>query len=95
MTGKRSIGLIESLHGIFSPVGFGVYSWCFSDERLTLETSAIHQTSRAKNIPYQPLLIKCNTTISGSSIRTNISQSGLLIQTDTVDIRKTESLFIF
>ena len=25
---------------------------------LTLEMSAIHQTSQAKNVPYQPLLIK-------------------------------------
>ena len=29
-----------------------------SNEMLTVETSAVHQTSQAKNIPYQPLLIK-------------------------------------
>ena len=35
-----------------------VFSRVCSDEGLTLETSAIHQTSRAKNIPYQLLLTK-------------------------------------
>ena len=30
----------------------------YSDKGLTLETSVVHQTSRAKNMPYQPLLIK-------------------------------------
>ena len=29
-----------------------------SDKELPLEMSAIHQTSQAKSIPYQPLLIK-------------------------------------
>ena len=31
---------------------------------LTLETSAIHQTSQAKNISFQPLLIKTNIQLS-------------------------------
>ena len=33
-------------------------SWICSNEGLTPETSATHQTLQAKNIPYQPLLIK-------------------------------------
>ena len=43
-------------------------NWCFwyqdwnrdicSEKGLMLETSALHQTSQAKNIPCQPLLIK-------------------------------------
>ena len=32
--------------------------WYCSDEGLELEKSATHQTSQAKNMPYQPLLLK-------------------------------------
>ena len=42
---------------------FACEVWCkadavCSDEELTLHTSAIYQTSLAKNTPHQPLLIK-------------------------------------
>ena len=41
--------------------GFAVrFGFSASGEGLTLETSAIHQTSQAKNIPYQPLLIQAS-----------------------------------
>ena len=37
------------------------------DEGLTLKTLAIHQISRAKNIPYQPLLIKTHLQLTRQS----------------------------
>ena len=33
-------------------------TFCSDDVRLSREMSAIHQTSQAKNIPHQPLLVK-------------------------------------
>ena len=51
----------------------------YSDKGLTLETSVVHQTSRAKNMPYQPLLIKTHLQLTHQRRKNRIFfKTGLL-----------------
>ena len=70
-----------------------------SDEGLTLETSATPQIPLAKNIPYQPLLIKPVFSLLANAektvlFKTSHSQKRLLITKFTQQINKLNVIFV-
>ena len=62
------------------PKGVGVsVTFQAFDKGLMLESSAIHQASRAKNIPYQPFLIKTKIDCTSMYKYTEYNYSNIII----------------
>ena len=72
--------------GEYAEYGFDKQRAVCSNEGLTLETSAKHHIPQAKNIPYQPLLIK---PIFNNIYSTGIPVLSQMEEGDWTDVRNS------